>query len=64
MPVQQEETLNSPPCSNKTGNYTPKDDPKDATVDSMNDGQKAVSTLIDNFLNAEAASRKGLVCKP
>lgn len=72
MPVQQEETLNSPQCSNETttGNHTPnttntpKDDPKDATVDSMNDGQKAVSTLIVNFLNAEEASRKGLGCKP
>lgn len=53
-----------------TGNHTPnttntpKDDPKDATVDCMNDGQKAVSTLIDNFLNAEVASRKSLGCKP
>ena len=40
------------------------DDPKNAATDSMNDGQKSVCKLIDDYLMAESASRKGLGSKP
>lgn len=39
-------------------------DPKNATLESMNDGQKASYKLIGDYLIAEANSRKGLGPKP
>ncbi|KZS20896.1 Uncharacterized protein APZ42_012288 [Daphnia magna] len=44
--------------------HKPKDDPKDTTINSMNDGQKKVYRTIDDYLHAEAASRKANSCKP
>lgn len=43
--------------------HSTKNDP-DLTTDFINDGQKAVPRLIDDYLIAEAASKKGVCCKP